>query len=182
MFERLDLLRDDTPTARPAGRAASGAHRARRLADRGPPGHGPPRRAAGRRADGGVFHRPDPQPAHPRSVRRSRGAILHLVRRARARARRAVADRRGHLHRRDATTRISRPHDQAAPGRHPPPLRLAGDRPGDAHQPGHLGARTDTRRQDGQDAGAAARRSAAAAGFHRHIDPPRACAIARCWA
>ena len=31
----------------------------------------------------------------------------------------------------------------------------------------------DTRRQDGQDAGAAARRSAAAAGFYRHRDPPR---------
>ena len=139
----------------------------------GPPGHDPARRAAGRGADGGIFHRPDPQPAHPRGVRRGRDAVLYLVRRARARARRAVADRRGHLHRRDATTRISRPHDQAAPGRHPTPLRLAGNRAGAAHQPGHLRARADPRRQDGQDAGAATRRSAAAAGHHRHVDPPR---------
>ena len=32
------------------------------MADRGPPGHGQARRTAGRRADGGVFYRPDPQP------------------------------------------------------------------------------------------------------------------------
>ena len=57
-----------------------------RLADRGPPGHDPARRAAGRGADGGVFHRPDPQPAYARGVRRGRDAVLHLVRRARARA------------------------------------------------------------------------------------------------
>ena len=41
------------------------------------------------------------------------------------------------------------------------------------HLPSHLGARADPRRQDGQDAGAAARRSAAAAGHDRHRDPPR---------
>ena len=40
--------------------------------------------APGRRADGGVFHRPDPQPAHARGVRRGRDAVLYLVRRARA--------------------------------------------------------------------------------------------------
>ena len=138
----------------------------------GPPGHDPARRAAGRGADGGVFHRPDSQPEHTRSVRRGRDAVLHLVRRARARTRTDFTDRRGHLHRRHAGP-VSRPHDQAASGRHPPPVRLAGDRAGSAHQPGRLGARADTRRQDGQDAGAAARRSAAAAGHHRHLDPPR---------
>ena len=76
---------------------------------------------------------------------------------------------------------VSRPHDQAASGRHPPPLRLAGDRAGGANQPGRLGARADPRRQDGQDAGPAARRSAAAAGRYRHRRPSPACAIARCW-
>ena len=86
----------------------------------------------------------------------------------------------GHLHRRAAKP-VSRPHDQAAFGRHPPAVRLAGDRPGDPHQPGHLGARTDPRRQDGQDAGPAARRRAAAAGFHRHHDPLRPARIARYW-
>ena len=76
---------------------------------------------------------------------------------------------------------VSRPHDQAASGRHPPAVRLAGDRAGSARQPGRLGARADPRRQDGQDAGAAARRSAAAAGRHRHRRPSAACAIAPCW-
>ena len=78
-------------------------------------GHRPARRAAGRGADGGVFHRPDPQPAYTRSVRHGRDAILRVVRRARARARTAVTDHRGHLHRRDARP-VSRPHDHAAPG------------------------------------------------------------------
>ena len=154
------------------GRNARSARRVRGLADRGPPGHGQARRTAGRGADGGVCHRPDPQPAHPRGVRHGRDAVLHLVRRARDRARTAVADRRGHLHRRH-TRPVSRPYDQAASGRHPPAVRLAGDRAGDAPQPGRLGARADPRREDRQDAGAAARRSAAVAGFYRHRDPPR---------
>ena len=144
------------------GRSARSARRVRGLADRGPPGHGPARRTAGRGADGGVCHRPDPQPAHPRGVRRGRDAVLHLVRRARARARTDFTDRRGHLHRRDARP-VSRPHDQAASGRHPPAVRLAGDRAGGARQPGRLDARADAHRQDGQDAGAA--------GHDRHVDP-----------
>ena len=82
----------------------------------GLPACGPARRTAGRGADGGVCHRPDPQPADARGIRRGRDAILHLVRRARARARTDFTDRRGHLHRRDAT-RVSRPHDHAAAGR-----------------------------------------------------------------
>ena len=62
-----------------------------------------------------------------------------------------------------------------------PPLRLAGDRAGGARQPGRLGARADTRRQDGQDAGAAARRSAAVCWTPSIPRPSPACAIARCW-
>ena len=71
--------------------AHRGARPARGLADRGPPGHGPARRAAGRGADGGVFHGPDPQPAHTRGVRHGRDAILYLVRRTRARAREQIS-------------------------------------------------------------------------------------------
>ena len=135
-------------------------------------GDGPTAGTRGRGADGGICHRPDSQPAHARGVRRGRDAVLPLVRRARARACTDFTDRGGHLHRRHARP-ISRPLDQAASGRHPPAVRLTGDRAGGARQPGRLGPWTDPRRQDGQDAGAAARRSAAAAGLHRHVDPPR---------
>ena len=136
--------------------------------------------AAGRGADGGVFHGPNPEPAHGRGVRRGRDAVLHLVRRARARARADFPDRGGHLHRRDAT-RVSRPHDQAAPGRHPPAVRLAGDRPGNTHQPGHLGARGRL-----TSSGRAKRRCSsppkrACCWTPSTPRPSAACAIARCW-
>ena len=112
-----------------------------------------------------------PAPARTRTGP-TRDAVLHLVRRARARAHTDFTDRGGHLHRRH-TRPISRPLAQAASGRHPPAVRLTGDRAGGARQPGRLGPWTDPRRQDGQDAGAAARRSAAAAGHHRHVYPLR---------
>ena len=53
-----------------SGRSAgSGAHRARRLVDRGPPGHSPARRAAGRRADDRVVVKFDGWPLLRRPAR-----------------------------------------------------------------------------------------------------------------
>ena len=66
-----------------------------------------------------------PAPARTRTGP-GRDAVLHLVRRARARAHTDFTDRGGHLHRRH-TRPISRPLAQAASGRHPPAVRLTGD-------------------------------------------------------
>ena len=49
--------------------------------------------------------------------------------------------------------RLADPLGEAAPRRHPHALRLAGDRPGRARQPGRLGQGPQARRQEGQDAG-----------------------------
>ena len=162
------MLVDDRPRHKTRAGRGRGSHKRGLLWDsehrrRTPRPHRGPRRAQ----RGGH----SPAPARTRTGP-GRDAVLHLVRRARARAHTDFIDRGGHLHRRH-TRPISRPLAQAASGGHPPAVRLTGDRAGGARQPGHLGPWTDPRRQDGQDAGAAARRSAAAAGHHRHVDRPR---------
>ena len=90
------------------------------------------------------------------------------MRRARARAQPDLGGCRRRL-RRGAPRCVARPHDQAAPGRHPPAVRLARGRSSGPVESDRRGAGTDARREEGQDAGPAARGSAAAPRLDRHV-------------
>ena len=68
---------------------------------------------------------------------------------------------------------------QAAPGRHPHAVRLAGHRPGRRHQPGARGARPEARRQDRQDHGARRRRGARSCSTASTPRPSSGCATGR---
>ena len=69
----------------------------------------------------------------------------------------------------------ARAHDQAAPGRPPPAGRVTGDRAGDAPPPRPASVRGPTHVvRTGTTPVVNARRRAAAAGHHRHVDRPRA--------
>jgi hypothetical protein len=70
-------------------------------------------------------------------------------------------------------TRACGPDRQAAPGGAAPSVRLAGVGPGDAGEPGRIGARTFSRREIRQDAGAGTEGSARADRCHRHHNAGR---------
>ena len=75
--------------------------------------------------------------------------------------------------------RYQRAHREAAPGRHPHAVRLAGRPPGHRDEPGRGGARPQARRQARQDPGARGRRGAPADRQHRLRHARSACATGR---
>ena len=106
-------------------------------------------------------------------------AVLRLVRPAqdrRARRHRAAARRRLY---RGARQGFREADGQAAPGRHPHAVRLAGHRPGRRHQSGPRGARAEARRQDRQDHGARPANRRASCWTASTRQPWSACAIGR---
>jgi hypothetical protein len=118
------------------------------------------RRGARRAPVPGVLCRQHPQPAHAAGLWPCRGGIHGLVRGqpcAVDHRRAAAACRRLD---RAADARTCGADRQAAPGRIAPSVRLAGDRPGAADQPGRIGARPGACGEGGQDAGAGAGGSA----------------------
>ena len=90
----------------------------------------------------GILRRHHPQPAHAPRLRPRRGGVPGLVRGARGCASIAAVQPLHVAAWIEVQTPIARRADrEAAPGRDPPSVRLAGDRPGDADQSGRLGAR-----------------------------------------
>jgi integrase len=73
----------------------------------------------------------------------------------------------------EAATRELAAERQATARRDPSPVRLAGDRPGDAGQPGSVGARAPARGDVRANAGARSFGSARSARQHRHVDRRR---------
>jgi hypothetical protein len=119
-------------------------------------------------------HVDHPPRADRRRRRPRRGGVPGLVRRSgRAiRCGRAAASRRGVD--RTADARARGPDLQGAVGRIAPSVRLAGDRPGDACEPGRVGARPVAHGDGRQDAGTVAGGGARADRQHRHQDARRA--------
>ena len=127
----------------------------------------------------GILRGEHPQPAHAPGLRPRRGGVSGLVRGQRGAIDhgRAAASRRGLD--RAADARACGTDRQAAPGGAAPSVRLAGDRPGDAGEPGRLGARPVACGEGGQDAGAGTGGSARADRQHRDHDARPACATGR---
>ena len=137
------------PCPDPAGRddATSRARAGRAGADRR-------RRRPGCAPLPGVLRRHHPQRQHPPGLRPRVRGVPRLVH-----GRRGAAAARRHLDR-DADPHPRCAEREAAPRRRAPPVRLAGDRPGGAGEPGGFGARAGACRAPGQNAGAGAGRGA----------------------
>ena len=104
----------------PVAAGARSARPVRGVADRGPPGHHPARRAAGRRSGRWSFSPPRFRNPHTRAAYAAAVTRFFTWCDAHGLELEQISPIAVAIYiRRDATTRVSRPHDQAASGRHP---------------------------------------------------------------